>query len=89
MPDALEGSKTLHLSFKQQNYIPYHGRDTAIMRAYYANIPIILGSATPSLESLVNAERGRFVHVRLKQRAGHAQSQEYQVIDVLCLIAHH
>ena len=49
-------------SFKQQDRIRYLARDTALMRAYQANIPIILGSATPSFESLYNTINGKYLN---------------------------
>ena len=48
------------LSFKQQDGFRYHARDVAVWRARQLGIPIVLGSATPSFESLYNAERGRY-----------------------------
>jgi primosomal protein N' (replication factor Y) len=57
-------------SFKQHTGFRYHGRDLAIKRAYDLNIPIILGSATPSLESLQNVERNRYHYLRLNSRPG-------------------
>ena len=56
-------------SFKQQNGWHYSARDLAIQRARLENIPIVLGSATPSLESLCNAQKGRYRHLQLRQRA--------------------
>lgn len=56
-------------SFKQQDGLRYSARDVAIYRAKQLNIPIVLGSATPSLESYYNAERGRFQLIRLNSRA--------------------
>jgi primosomal protein N' (replication factor Y) len=69
-------------AYKQQEGFRYHGRDLAIKRAVDANIPILLGSATPSLESLANVERGRFSQWLLTQRAGKASNQRYEVIDL-------
>lgn len=69
-------------SYKQQERFRYHGRDTAIMRARLHHIPIVLGSATPSLESLCNAERGRYQRVSLPERAGNASLPACQVIDL-------
>jgi len=57
------------LSYKQQDGVRYSARDTAIVRAQKKGIPIILGSATPSLETLNNAVSGRFTHLHLRQRA--------------------
>ena len=69
-------------AYKQQEGFRYHGRDLAIKRAADAKIPIVLGSATPSLESLANVARGRFNQWLLTQRAGSASSQRYEVIDL-------
>ncbi len=70
------------LSLKQQDGLRYSARDVAIMRAHSANIPIILGSATPSLETLYNAQQQRFTHLRLKQRAGEAVLPDIHLLDV-------
>jgi primosomal protein N' (replication factor Y) (superfamily II helicase) len=69
-------------SYKQQDGIRYHARDFAIVRAKALNIPIILGSATPSLESLYNAIAGRYRHLQLKQRAGIAKPPRVNVLDI-------
>lgn len=69
-------------SFKQQDRFRYHARDLAVLRARELNIPIILGSATPSLETLYNAQRNRYSHLILRQRAGNAQLPNYQLIDI-------
>ncbi|WP_432463887.1 primosomal protein N' [Agarivorans sp. QJM3NY_33] len=69
-------------SFKQQDSFRYHARDLAIVRARLEQIPIILGSATPSLESLHNALSGRYVHLQLKQRAGNAVLAKQQLLDI-------
>jgi primosomal protein N' (replication factor Y) len=55
-------------SFKQDRAPRYHGRDVAVMRARLENIPIILGSATPSLESWHNAVRGQYTLLQLPNR---------------------
>ena len=60
------------MSYKQQEGVRYHARDVAIMRAKIENLPIVLGSATPSLESLANVKRGRFHLLELNQRIGEA-----------------
>ncbi|HBD23863.1 MAG TPA: hypothetical protein DC023_05470, partial [Oceanospirillaceae bacterium] len=65
-------------AFKQQEGFRYHGRDVAIKRAYDANIPILLGSATPSLESLDNSHRQRYQLHQLNNRAGGASQQNYE-----------
>ena len=68
-------------SFKQQDGARYHGRDVAVLRAARLNIPIVLGSATPSLESLNNIEAGRYQLLTLSQRAGGASMPRWQVLD--------
>lgn len=70
------------LSFKQQNGFPYSARDLAIRRGQMLQIPVILGSATPSLESLYNAKRERFTKLQLTQRAGDASTPDYHIIDI-------
>ncbi len=69
-------------SFKQQDSFRYHGRDIAILRARQLNIPIILGSATPSFETLQNALSGRYHYHQLKKRAGNASTAKISLIDV-------
>src|SRR5690606_22170690 len=69
-------------SFKQLDGIRYHARDFALVRARTLAVPIVLGSATPSLESLRNARAGRYSHLRLHQRAGNARPPAVRVIDV-------
>lgn len=68
-------------SFKQQDSLRYHARDLAIVRAKHANIPIIMGSATPCLESLYNAKHGKYYYCHLSQRAGEAKDPQYHIID--------
>lgn len=60
-------------SFKQQDGFRYHARDAAIWRARRLDIPVILGSATPSLETWANAARGRYTRIDLTRRAGGAR----------------
>jgi len=69
-------------SFKQLDGIRYHARDFALVRAKALDIPIVLGSATPSLESLRNAQAERYAHLRLRARAGVAQPPRVRVCDV-------
>lgn len=69
-------------SFKQQDRFRYHARDLAIMRANQNNIPIVLGSATPSLESLQNEKRGRYTLLSLPNRAGSAALPGFHLIDL-------
>lgn len=72
-------------SYKQQEGLRYHARDVAIVRARQANIPIILGSATPALESLQNAEQGRYALLKLNQRAGGATVPSFIRMDTKSL----
>ena len=69
-------------SYKQFDGIRYHARDFAIVRARALGVPIVLGSATPALESLHNARSGRHAHLRLRHRAGAAQPPAVRVLDV-------
>jgi len=69
-------------SYKQQEGFRYSARDLAVIRAQQENIPIILGSATPSLESLNNCHAGRYQHLVLSTRAGNAEQPDWQVIDL-------
>lgn len=70
------------MSFKQQAGLRYSAREVSIMRAKYENVPIILGTATPSLESLYNAQRERFIHLHLPERAGTAAHPTFKIIDI-------
>ncbi|NEL79015.1 MAG: primosomal protein N', partial [Xanthomonas perforans] len=69
-------------SYKQQDGIRYHARDFALVRGKALDVPVILGSATPSLESLHNAYSGRYRHLRLSRRAGEARPPRVRVLDV-------
>ncbi len=69
-------------SYKQQDSLRYHARDVAVMRANKEQIPIVLGSATPALETLHNALSGKYYHLELSQRAGHAKPTRNRVLDV-------
>jgi primosomal protein N' (replication factor Y) (superfamily II helicase) len=70
-------------SFKQQDGLRYSARDMAIFRARQTKVPIILGSATPSLESYHNALTGRYRHVRLQTRANkNAALPSVECIDI-------
>ena len=69
-------------SYKQQDGLRYSARDLAIVRGKDENIPVILGSATPSLESLNNALQGRYQHFVLQQRAGNASHTRQNVLDI-------
>jgi primosomal protein N' (replication factor Y) len=69
-------------SYKQQEGFSYSARDLALVRAQKKNIPVILGSATPSLESLHNVERQRFNILKLHQRARNNTATRVELIDL-------
>lgn len=69
-------------SFKQQDSFRYNGRDIAIMRASQLNIPIVLGSATPSFESLNNALTSKYVHHQLLKRPGNSKEAAVELINL-------
>ena len=69
-------------SFKQQDGWRYHARDLGIVLAQKLNIPILLGSATPSLESVNNVQNGKYHHLVLSKRAGNATALCQFVIDL-------
>jgi primosomal protein N' (replication factor Y) len=69
-------------SYKQQEGFRYSARDLAVMRARGAGVPIILGSATPSLETWENAASGRYEKHVLPQRPGSAQPPRMSLIDL-------
>jgi primosomal protein N' (replication factor Y) len=69
-------------SLKQQEGLRYSARDLAVWRARRLGIPVVLGSATPSLESLYNAGQERYRHLLLPERTGAAQMPEFSIIDV-------
>jgi primosomal protein N' (replication factor Y) len=70
-------------SFKQQDGLRYHARDLAVWRARKAGVPIVLGSATPCLETMANVEAGRYRRLQLLQRAHHSASlPAIRLVDV-------
>ncbi len=69
-------------SFKSQDAVRFNGRDLAVKRAADLNIPIVLGSATPSLESLNGVEQGRYRYWRLSERATKAAPPQLKLIDL-------
>jgi primosomal protein N' (replication factor Y) (superfamily II helicase) len=69
-------------SFVQQSGFRYSARDIAVMRAKLADIPIILGSATPSLQTLANVSRGRYQHLVLSERARAQNPVVCQLVDL-------
>ena len=69
-------------SYKQHEGFRYSARDLAVMRARGAGVPVILGSATPSLETLENAASGRYIKHLLPQRPGAAQPPRMTLVDL-------
>ncbi len=69
-------------SLKQQEGLRYSARDLAIVRAQRADVPIILGSATPTLETLHNSSTGNFTHLSLPARAGGAKPPRLRLVDI-------
>jgi primosomal protein N' (replication factor Y) len=69
-------------SFKQQEGLRYSARDLAIARAKHLEIPIVLGSATPTLEVLHHCETGNYTHLNLPRRAGTAQPPQVRIVDL-------
>ncbi|MBT3205805.1 MAG: primosomal protein N' [Gammaproteobacteria bacterium] len=68
-------------SFRQQDGVRYHARDVAIKRSQMLDIPIVLGSATPSLESLFNVQKTHFRLYRLDQRVGQSKPPQIELLD--------
>ena len=77
------------VSFKQQDGFRYHARDLAVVRAQQAGAAMVLGSATPCLETLANARLGRYALVELKERVHTAASILPQLIDLNLYPARH
>ncbi len=69
-------------SYKQQDTPRYNGRDVAIVRAREAGAVVVLGSATPSLESRYNAERGKYTLIKLPERIEQRPMPDVEVIDM-------
>ena len=69
-------------SYRQQEGFRYSARDLAVVRAQRLGIPVVLGSATPSLETLANVEQGRYRMLRLPVRTGSAQPPVERVVDL-------
>lgn len=69
-------------SYKQHDGLRYHARDLAVARAHYQGIPLLLGSATPSLESLQLALSGSYRHLRLTQRPSRHAPAKLELIDL-------
>jgi primosomal protein N' (replication factor Y) len=70
------------LSYKQHEGFRYHARDLVLVRARALDVPVVLGSATPSMESLANVAAGRYTSLRLAQRAGGARAPRVDLVDL-------
>jgi len=69
-------------AYKQEDGVRYHARDMAVVRGHIASIPILLSSATPSIESEVNARRGRYARLSLPERFGGQRLPTVEAIDL-------
>src|SRR6202161_4269996 len=69
-------------AYKQEDGVVYHARDMAVVRARFERAPIVLASATPSLETRVNAEQGRYAWLRLDARFGARAMPDLAAIDL-------
>lgn len=69
-------------AYKQEDGAIYHARDMAVVRGRITGCPVVLASATPSLESYVNATSGRYAHLKLQRRHGDAVLPEVRLIDM-------
>ena len=69
-------------AYKQEDGAHYHARDMAVVRGSIAKIPVVLASATPSVESEVNARRGRYRRIHLPERFGGAHLPQIEAIDM-------
>lgn len=70
------------LSYKQQEGFRYSARDLAVIRARRENIPVVLGSATPSMESVYNTRNERYHEIRLTRRTGSAGLPDIHLLDI-------
>jgi primosomal protein N' (replication factor Y) (superfamily II helicase) len=69
-------------AYKQDEGVSYHARDMAVLYGTKASFPVVLASATPSLESIVNVDRGRYQLVKLVDRHGRPELPEIKMIDM-------
>jgi primosomal protein N' (replication factor Y) (superfamily II helicase) len=76
-------------SYKQDETPRYHGRDTAVVRALRAGAVVVLGSATPSLESFHNALAGKYAYLRLQTRFGDRALAEVKTVDMREVFTRH
>jgi primosomal protein N' (replication factor Y) (superfamily II helicase) len=76
-------------TYRQQDSPYYHARDTAIVRARKESATVVLGSATPSLESFHNARTGKYRYLHLPNRIGNRRMAEAQIVDMREVFARH
>jgi primosomal protein N' (replication factor Y) len=69
-------------SYKQEEGVCYHARDMAVVRGHLGGLPVILASATPSLETAANVESGRYAKLQLPSRHGGARLPEVELVDL-------
>jgi primosomal protein N' (replication factor Y) len=69
-------------SFKQEDSVRYHARDVAVVRAKFEGARVVLGSATPSLETYANAESGKFLHLHLRHRVHRQAMPKTMFVDI-------
>ncbi len=69
-------------SFKQEEGVMYHARDVAVMRAQLEQVPVVLATATPAIETRVQVERGRYAHLALPSRYGGAELPGIETVDM-------
>jgi primosomal protein N' (replication factor Y) len=69
-------------AYKQEDGVRYHARDMAVVRAREARVPVVLVSATPSVETEVNARAGRYARLHLPERFGGSEMPDVKVIDL-------
>ena len=71
-------------SYKQQDVVPkYYARDAAVVRGKFSNCPVILGSATPSIESMYNAKTGKYKLIELPERIDNAKLPKITLVNVI------
>ncbi len=69
-------------AYKQEDGVLYHGRDMAVAKGHHEEIPVILASATPSLETMRNVQQGKYGHLVLKSRFGEASMPAIELVDL-------